>query len=89
MYRNKRREGHDSIGTTTSATDYFLAEGTTAWGFTPRITPFMLPPNQSREPKSVVKVMMLMADRSGEARFGRRAACLTTARKEEDAERRS
>ncbi len=34
MYRNSRREGHDSIGTTTPATDYYLAEGTTAWGFT-------------------------------------------------------
>ncbi len=34
MYRNNRREGHDSIGTTTPAADYFLAEGTTAWGFT-------------------------------------------------------
>ncbi len=29
-----RREGHDSIGTTAPATDYYLAEGTTAWGFT-------------------------------------------------------
>ncbi|MFH1151472.1 MAG: hypothetical protein V1748_13465 [Actinomycetota bacterium] len=34
MYRNDRREGHDSIGTTQSASDYFLAEGATAWGFT-------------------------------------------------------
>lgn len=34
MYRNNRRGGHDSIGTTTPATDYFLAEGTTDWGFT-------------------------------------------------------
>jgi photosystem II stability/assembly factor-like uncharacterized protein len=34
MYRNNRREGHDSVGTTAPATDYFLAEGTTAWGFT-------------------------------------------------------
>jgi len=34
MYRNNRREGHDSIGTTSPAEDYFLAEGTTAWGFT-------------------------------------------------------
>ena len=34
MYRNNKREGHDSIGTTTPASDYFLAEGTTAWGFT-------------------------------------------------------
>ncbi len=29
-----RREGACSIGSTTPATDYFLAEGTTAWGFT-------------------------------------------------------
>ena len=33
MYRNNRREGHESIGATESSTDYFLAEGTTAWGF--------------------------------------------------------
>jgi hypothetical protein len=34
MYRYDRREGHDSIGTTSPASDFFLAEGTTAWGFT-------------------------------------------------------
>jgi hypothetical protein len=34
MYRNNRREGHDSIGTTSPARDYYLAEGTTDWGFT-------------------------------------------------------
>ena len=34
MYRNNRREGHDSIGTTRPALTYFLSEGTTAWGFT-------------------------------------------------------
>jgi photosystem II stability/assembly factor-like uncharacterized protein len=34
MYRNSRREGHDSIGTTAPASDFYLAEGTTAWGFT-------------------------------------------------------
>jgi len=34
MYRNNRREGHDSIGTIRTATDYYLAEGATAWGFT-------------------------------------------------------
>lgn len=34
MYRNNRREGHASIGTTAPAQDYYLAEGTTAWGFT-------------------------------------------------------
>jgi hypothetical protein len=32
MYRNNRREGHDSIGTTAPATDYYLAEGATGWG---------------------------------------------------------
>ena len=34
MYRYSRQEGHDSIGTTAPATDYYLAEGTSAWGFT-------------------------------------------------------
>lgn len=34
MYRNGRREGHGSIGTTAPATDYYLAEGTTGYGFT-------------------------------------------------------
>ena len=34
QYRNNRREGSCSIGTTAPATDYFLSEGTTAWGFT-------------------------------------------------------
>ncbi|HEY5532973.1 MAG TPA: C25 family cysteine peptidase [Candidatus Anoxymicrobiaceae bacterium] len=34
MYRNNRREGHESVGTTTPARDYYLAEGTTDWGFT-------------------------------------------------------
>lgn len=34
MYRNNRREGHDSVGATMPAKDYYLAEGTTAWGFT-------------------------------------------------------
>jgi hypothetical protein len=34
MYRNNRREGSDSIGTTQTSTDYYLAEGTTNYGFT-------------------------------------------------------
>lgn len=34
MYRNGKREGHGSIGTVAPATDYYLAEGTTDWGFT-------------------------------------------------------
>ncbi len=31
MYRNDRREGHDSIGTTTPASTYYLAEGATGY----------------------------------------------------------
>ena len=31
MYRNNRREGHSSIGSTTPATDYYLAEGAVGW----------------------------------------------------------
>ncbi|MBU1671939.1 MAG: hypothetical protein KKF41_14190 [Actinobacteria bacterium] len=34
MYRNGRREGHDSTGTTTPAVDCYLAEGSVGWGFT-------------------------------------------------------
>ncbi|MBN2168382.1 MAG: hypothetical protein JW738_03995, partial [Actinobacteria bacterium] len=34
MYRNDRREGHCSVGAALPSTDYYLAEGSTAWGFT-------------------------------------------------------
>jgi len=34
MYGNNRREGHNSIGTTSPARDFYLAEGTSAYGFT-------------------------------------------------------
>jgi hypothetical protein len=34
MYRNSRRLGTESVGATLPATDFYLAEGTTAWGFT-------------------------------------------------------
>jgi hypothetical protein len=34
MYRNNRREGAASIGANVPDNDYFLAEGTTGWGFT-------------------------------------------------------
>ncbi len=34
MYRNNRREGAASIGANTPDNDYYLAEGTTGWGFT-------------------------------------------------------
>jgi hypothetical protein len=34
MYRYSRREGHDSVGTNLPSNDYYLSEGSTAWGFT-------------------------------------------------------
>ena len=34
VYRNNRRAGHCSTGTTAPAKDYSLAEGSSAWGFT-------------------------------------------------------
>jgi hypothetical protein len=34
MYRNNRREGHDSIGVPLPSRDFFLAEGSSNWGFT-------------------------------------------------------
>ena len=33
MYRNNRREGHGTVGEPQLSQDYYLAEGTTAWGF--------------------------------------------------------
>jgi subtilisin family serine protease len=54
MYRNNRREGHDSIGTTTPASDCFLAEGTTAWGF----TTYVLIQNPNAAPSDVTVTYM-------------------------------
>jgi hypothetical protein len=54
MYRNKRREGHDSIGTTAPARDFFLAEGTTAWGF----TTYVLVQNPENSPTDVTLTYM-------------------------------
>jgi hypothetical protein len=34
MYRNSRREGHNSIGTNAPSSNFYLAEGTTNYGFT-------------------------------------------------------
>ncbi len=34
MYRNSRREGHESIGASGASQEFYLAEGTTAYGFT-------------------------------------------------------
>ncbi|HEY5527321.1 MAG TPA: IPT/TIG domain-containing protein [Candidatus Anoxymicrobiaceae bacterium] len=54
MYRNNRREGHDSIGTTTPANDYYLAEGTTGWGF----TTYVLVQNPNPTPTTVTITYM-------------------------------
>jgi len=49
-----RREGHDSIGATTPATDYYLAEGSTAFGF----TTYVLVQNPNKTPASVTLTYM-------------------------------
>jgi hypothetical protein len=54
MYRDNRREGHDSTGTTTPAQDYYLAEGTTGWGF----TTFVLIQNPHGTPTDVTVTYM-------------------------------
>ena len=54
MYRNNRREGHDSIGTTKPASDYYLAEGTSAWGF----TTYVLVQNPNSTPDTVILTYM-------------------------------
>ncbi|MBU4219536.1 MAG: IPT/TIG domain-containing protein [Actinobacteria bacterium] len=54
MYRNNRREGHDSIGTTTPANDYYLAEGTTDYGF----TTYVLVQNPNDKPTDVTIIYM-------------------------------
>jgi hypothetical protein len=54
MYRNNRREGSCSIGANTPAKDYFLAEGSTAWGF----TTFVLVQNPNSTPTDVTITCM-------------------------------
>ncbi len=54
MYRNSRREGHDSIGTTSPAKDFYLAEGTSAWGF----TTYVLIQNPNNVPSDVTVTYM-------------------------------
>ena len=51
MYRNNRREGHESIGTTATATDYFLAEG--AIGYASGFTTYVLVQNPQSTPTNV------------------------------------
>jgi hypothetical protein len=51
MYRNNRREGHDSIGTTIPATDYYLAEG--AVGYKVGYITYVLVQNPNTTPTDV------------------------------------
>jgi len=54
MYRHNRREGHDSIGTTEPANNYYLAEGSSAWGF----TTYVLVQNPNEEAADVTLTYM-------------------------------
>jgi len=65
MYRNSRREGHESIGTTTPAYDYYLAEGTTAWGF----VTWLLIQNPSSTPAVVTVTYMTSSGPQPQAPF--------------------
>ncbi len=65
MYRNNKREGHDSIGTTTPAGDYYLAEGTTAWGF----TTYVLVQNPQTTPTDVTITYMTSTGARAQAPF--------------------
>jgi ribosomal protein L27 len=56
MYRNNRREGHDSIGTTTPAADYYLAEGAT--GYNVGYITYVLVQNPQGTPTNVTLTYM-------------------------------
>lgn len=57
LYRNSRREGQCSVGTTAAAGNYYLAEGTSAWGF----TTYVLVQNPSAQPTTVNVTFMTPA----------------------------
>jgi hypothetical protein len=65
MYRNNRREGHDSIGTTTPAKSYYLAEGTTGYGF----TTYVLVQNPNPAPNQVTVTYMTNTGAKPQAAF--------------------
>ena len=49
MYRNNRREGHGSVGTPAASKTFYLAEGTTGYGF----TTYVLVQNPNPSPATV------------------------------------
>ncbi|MBU4174241.1 MAG: hypothetical protein KKB90_01075 [Actinobacteria bacterium] len=65
MYRNNRREGHDSIGTTSPAPSYYLAEGTTDYGF----TTYVLVQNPNSTPTDVTVTYMTSSGAVPQAPF--------------------
>ena len=76
MYRNNRREGHESIGTTAPAKDYYLAEGTTAYGF----TTYVLVQNPNPTPANVQLVHMTPGGPVYPPAFSMPANCRETVR---------
>jgi hypothetical protein len=52
MYWDSRRGGHDSIGVTSPSKTWYLAEGSTAWGF----TTYLLIQNPSEDKSATVNV---------------------------------
>ncbi len=65
MYKDSRREGHDSIGTTSPASDFYLAEGTTTWGF----TTYVLVQNPGNETNDVTMTYMTGSGAKAQAPF--------------------
>ncbi|MHB8897001.1 MAG: IPT/TIG domain-containing protein, partial [Candidatus Geothermincolia bacterium] len=65
MYKNLRREGHESVGTTAPAAAYYLAEGTTAWGF----TTYVLVQNPNAQPADVTVTYMTAEGAQPQAPF--------------------
>lgn len=55
MYKNNKREGHDSIGTTTPAQDFYLAEGATGYG--PGFVTWVLVQNPNNEANKVTDMV--------------------------------
>lgn len=60
-----RREGHESIGALKPASDFFLAEGTTAWGF----TTYVLIQNPNPTPTNVTLTYMTNSGPIADAPF--------------------
>jgi hypothetical protein len=65
MYHDNRKAGHDSIGTTAPANSYYLAEGTSAWGF----TTYVLVQNPNSQPNTVTVTYMTGGGPKAQAPF--------------------